>query len=540
MSEDFNVLVGIQLKPGELENLKNQINNVQTNPIRLTINTQNVENQINNIRNQIENLSNITINLNGGNGNGGGIRRTVNEVNDAYRDLMRLQSRINSIRIQIGGLDSAKNSVRITDLRSQLGGLMTEYNNLYQAFNRQFSVNQLNNLNRSIEITSGKVSALSSKWSDARANLFTDIQFKIEDGVLGNQISAIEARFKSLGVTNDEVTNGIQTLKTLLASMEGNSNIVSVNTNYESFEHTLTSVTNQVNELQRAQKQVKDDAVSIRSSTLSNNISTWMNQNTKAAEKFGDELRDIQDQLQNNKNPALLSNLSSQFSNIKSKAKELGLVTNSLATSLKNTTLQVLGLSSNVMVLKKIFQVIKEGCQTIVELDTALVDLQKTTDATASQLKEFYFSANDTAKQLGVTTKEVIQAAAEWSRLGYSIKDAQTMAEASSIFEAISPDLNIEQATDGLVSAMKAFDIEANDALDGIASKVNAIGNSQAVTNGDIVDILTRASSAMKEANNSLEDTIALGTAAAEITRDASTVGTALRTKICAYVQKCA
>lgn len=77
---------------------------------------------------------------------------------------------------------------------------------------------------------------------------------------------------------------------------------------------------------------------------------------------------------------------------------------------------------------------------------------------------------------------------------------------------------------------MKAFNIEADDALDGIASKINAIGNSQAVSNGDIVEFLTRSSSAMKEANNTLEETIALGTAATEITRDAASVGNALKT----------
>lgn len=50
------------------------------------------------------------------------------------------------------------------------------------------------------------------------------------------------------------------------------------------------------------------------------------------------------------------------------------------------------------------------------------------------------------------------------------------MAKTSSIFASISPGLDIEQATDGLVSAMKAFDVSANDALDGIASKINIIG----------------------------------------------------------------
>lgn len=168
--------------------------------------------------------------------------------------------------------------------------------------------------------------------------------------------------------------------------------------------------------------------------------------------------------------------------------------------------------------------------QVVRELDTELVDLRKTTTATSSELKQFYSESNTTAKQLGVTTKEIISQASEWSRLGYAIKDAQTMSKNSAILEAISPDLSIQKATDGLVSTLKAFRLEADDSLDGIISKINIIGNTQAVSNGDIVDILTRSSSAMAAANNTLEQTIALGTAATEITRNADAVGTALKT----------
>ena len=50
------------------------------------------------------------------------------------------------------------------------------------------------------------------------------------------------------------------------------------------------------------------------------------------------------------------------------------------------------------------------------------------------------------------------------------------MAEVSSIFASISPGMDIGKSTEGLVSAMKAFDISANDALDGIVSKINIIG----------------------------------------------------------------
>ena len=103
------------------------------------------------------------------------------------------------------------------------------------------------------------------------------------------------------------------------------------------------------------------------------------------------------------------------------------------------------------------------------------------------------------------------------------------MAKTSSIFASISPGMDIEQSTDGLVSAMKAFKISADDALDGIASKVNIIGNTMAVSNEGIVEFLTKSSAAMAEANNTLEDTVALGTAISEITRDYANAGQVMK-----------
>lgn len=104
------------------------------------------------------------------------------------------------------------------------------------------------------------------------------------------------------------------------------------------------------------------------------------------------------------------------------------------------------------------------------------------------------------------------------------------MAKLSSMFASISPGMDVDTATNGLVSVMKAYDIDPNNVLDGIMSKINIIGNTAATSNAEIVNMLSRSSSAMKEANNTLEETIALETAAVEITRDADSVGTAFKT----------
>lgn len=54
--------------------------------------------------------------------------------------------------------------------------------------------------------------------------------------------------------------------------------------------------------------------------------------------------------------------------------------------------------------------------------------------------------------------------------------------------------------------------------------------NTQALSNGDIVNFLTRSSAAMAAANNTLEETIALGTAATEVTQNAENVGNMMKT----------
>lgn len=60
---------------------------------------------------------------------------------------------------------------------------------------------------------------------------------------------------------------------------------------------------------------------------------------------------------------------------------------------------------------------VKNAVSTIVQLDDALVDLKKTTAMNSTQLENFYYDSNNVAKQMGVTTKEIIDQASAWSRL---------------------------------------------------------------------------------------------------------------------------
>lgn len=262
--------------------------------------------------------------------------------------------------------------------------------------------------------------------------------------------------------------------------------------------------------------------------TFGNQMTAWARNNGKAVKAYGSQLNDLQTRLQTaitNGDGAAVRQLREEFRLLQSEARATGNVGKTFAQSFTSSLGSVAKFAASYVSLYRVFNELKQGVQTVVELDNALVDLQKTSTATPKQLNSFYKEANNIAKQYGTTTQQIIQGAADWSRLGYGLQDAQTMSKLSSQFAAISPGMSVDTATTSLVSTMKAFGIEADDVLDGVMSKVNAVGNGFALTNEDIMTALQNSSSAMAVANNSLDETIALITAGTEIVQDASKVG---------------
>lgn len=273
------------------------------------------------------------------------------------------------------------------------------------------------------------------------------------------------------------------------------------------------------------------EIVSKKSDRLKAQIATYESINTKAAKIYKSSFDSLKNDLALAKTPEDIAKIQTQFATLKSTIKVAGKEGQTFFQKMIDGAKKFSSWMSLTTIISTAVRDIRKMVSTVVELDTALVDLQKTFKGTDADLKEFYYSANDVAKQLGVTTAEVIKQAAAWSRLGFSTKtQAIEMSKLSSMFASISPGMDVDTATDGLLSVIKAFGYETNEVLDGVMSKINKVGNEFGTSNSEIVEMLKRSSSAMKEANNNLADTIALETAAVEITRDAAGVGTAFKT----------
>lgn len=357
-----------------------------------------------------------------------------------------------------------------------------------------------------------------------------EIQRSIGNGTYNTQISQLQAQFKNLGLTQTEVTQKMTAVKTAYQNLTttGISSEELVK-RQQLFNNELLKTSNHLKVLKI---EMKDYANSASQFKLSTQIENWLTKNTAATKAAKIELSSYIKELNSGQITAKrFDEISMAFTRIDTNMRSMGKLGKSFTQTLVEGMKKFSYWTSSTFLLMKAFHEIKQGITNVIALDTALVDLKKTATMTNTELEEFYKSSNIVAKQMGVTTQEIINQASAWSRLGYSSAESATeMAKYSSMFATISPGMNIDNATNGLVSIMKAFKIATDDVLDGIMSKINIIGNTQALSNSDIIDFLTRSSSAMAEANNSLEETIALGTAAVEITRDATSVGNMLKT----------
>ena len=349
-----------------------------------------------------------------------------------------------------------------------------------------------------------------------------------------NRIQSLINDYQKYGIAAETAKTQTESLQQILDNMKGMSGQELV-TQANKFEQEFKAVKISVDEAKLSYDKLLQPISSTQQINLTNRIEKWLVNNTRATSKARSELQLYLKELESGQvTNGRYTEISNAFTTIDTQMRSMNKLGKSLFQSLSDGAKKFTSWISATAIVMRAITTVRTGIKVVKELDTALVDLKKTANMSARELIGFYHSANDTAKQMGVTTKEIIEQAAAWSRLGFSTADAATkMAKYSSMFATISPGMNLDSATDGLVSVMKAFKIgleNTDEVVDGIMSKINIIGNTQAVNNSDIVDFLRRSSSAMAEANNTLEDTIALGTAMVEITRDAAGAGQVLKT----------
>ena len=173
---------------------------------------------------------------------------------------------------------------------------------------------------------------------------------------------------------------------------------------------------------------------------------------------------------------------------------------------------------------------VSKGVQAVREIDLAMTELKKVTDETDESYTKFLKNASKTASTIGATLKDFTTVTSDFARLGYSMEESADLAKVALVYENVGDGFSsVSEASESIISTMKAFGIEATDTME-IVDKFNEVGNNFAITSKGIGDALQRSASSLYEAGNTLDESIGLITGMNSVVQDPEMVGTALKT----------
>lgn len=344
-------------------------------------------------------------------------------------------------------------------------------------------------------------------------------------GLDSNTLREAEASYSKLISLQKELKTGISddSFKKTLSDKD-------VISRAEQYIQVLEKCKNQIKVLSNESGSISKPFNQLDAVVAGNKTLTWLNNNTKAAKEYGEVLEDLARKQKSATDGDELANYNKQVKSIISEAQAKGLAGKSAIDEIGRAFKQigqftsVYGLLQNV-----IYEVPQQMVQAVKDINKSQIELTKVSTASTSELSSYWDRAVESAKKYGSTVSDVINSTADWSRLGYSLKDAEKLSDATTLLNKVGDNMTQESSSSGLISTLRGFQLQAEQA-ESIVDKVNEIANTQPIDTSGIFAGLERSASSMSAANNTLEETIALITAANSVVQDPASVGTAFKT----------
>lgn len=547
MAEPMQVKVGVALDPASKQKIQAEINNLKSEPIEIKVTSdisaaqKTIDKFISTYRNKDIKLS-IDANIKGGTSGSSSIIKTMQSIKTQAESIFK---GINFNKV----IDSAAGSIgqerkRIQDEFRQLGKMDVKIS--APTISRDASGNvqsfalKIKEANKEVQTLSYSLKQVDGK------NMF------VLDGsnitALKNaetQIDQLEKKLRSLsdawdfankqGKISDNssfenVSNGIKNLQEQLQSLREAAYVTSadlekISDGIYSSKKTQQNILFDSAQLQREKKSLESYLKKIKQ--IQQSLESWQTRNPKM--KSSGEISSIFSDLEklSKLDPPdfdELDNVTNRITKVKDAAQQAG---KTGATAFQNfkTKAQELGtyLASSMM-FSYAAEGVKAMVNNVIELDTALTELKKTTEGSAESYAQFMTNAASIAQEVGTKVSDVVQSAAEWSRSGYGLNEVADLAKAATMYVNVSEYDNVSDATTALISVMKAYGIEASNVAS-ILDVLNSVGNTTASTSRDLGEALQRSGSALSTAGNSLEESVGLIVAAKQYWL---------------YVQKCA
>lgn len=284
-----------------------------------------------------------------------------------------------------------------------------------------------------------------------------------------SKIDLLIERWKQAGVYTGDFKQKVDVLRSSLDGIKSNKEL-------DTFNDKLKALTNNAQQLQvQMRTMARDEQLTQRLRILKQQLDAFANANPKAATVYKAQFDSIREGIEKATRSEDLRKLTNEFRSLKIAAQDAGLAGKTFGQRMQETFSRIMrftGITSLFIALSRGF---RELLSNVEELDTAMVNLRRVTDESDQAYVDMFKNAAATAKDLHTEITNIVEATAEFAKLGYDINESQELAKAAIVYQNVGWISSTEEATKSLISTMKAFNIEAEDAME-IVDKFDKIG----------------------------------------------------------------
>lgn len=459
-----------------------------------------------------QNILNVNKNMNNMGGNTSGAVKQVENISNAYQD-------------------AAKEAEKLADVQSKIG----QKTNISSASTESVT-NSIKEENNVLEQNTQKVKE-NTQAKEQNAN----VNFSKYD----KRLDSYNGKIDKYKTTIDRFNDGGWTSSTYLENVQAVKNAVK---EYETLLNELKGkdaslvTSDDINKLDNYEKKIKDTIATVTNMSASekgynfvsgqkelDKIHKLLAENSKMSSEAKAKIKAYYAEIESGNPSMSLDKIHGEILKIYNAEVEAGRAGRTLWDTLKNSGFhQLAAQMAGMFGFYDVINVVKEGINTVRELDTAMTEVRKVSDATEAQYASFRDTVSSTAKEIASTNKELLNSSADFLRLGYSLEQAEDLAKNATLFVNVGDGVDITEATEDMITAMKAFDIQAEDSIK-IVDDYNQIGNKYALSATDIGEAMKRSASALEVGNNSFEESIGLITAMNEIVQNSENTGNSLK-----------
>lgn len=429
------------------------------------------------------------------------VKTTGKEQVDALeRQIESLKSQTVNIKFNTSGLENLKMPSSIAKQAQSIGQQAGK--NYSNALSKEIQrvQNNINNFKYDSVLT--KMNAQLSRYSDQSGNIWLERATSAQKSYADSYKQLQNLLQSGLDVNDEEVVSAFNNMTK--AS--------------EQFKNAMSIVGTEMTK-------TLDKGIAERSA---NKVKAYMETNTKAMQKYRTELENLENEYRTISTQGQKLDLDNRFRNLQAQISAEGLTGKSRLSEFKRAMGQIAEFAGVYGLIQNIaFEVPRQIAQAVIEVDSAMTNLQMATGVSNDQAKQLMSTYAQLGDQLKATSTDVAASATEWLKQGKSIEQSQKLAEDSIILSKIG-DLSSEDATKTITAAMKSYNLDESEVMNFI-DQISAIDMASATDVGGLATAFNEVAANAKQAGVSTQELLSYAAAIGETTQEGmASVGTSL------------